>query len=190
MRPGLIGFIVFAFIGMTLLEGVMLGEGGILATGITADVSNTTLTIPADTSGFPAASAATPQVIFIDNEQIAYTGLTPTQFNIPANGRGINNTSKSSHTQGSMVYNQEAAMINESAGFNVVQSNTTVGVITIAMYTLGFFTHAIPNMLTWNFSYLSGPAQYIAIFLKAFSAAIIIAIGIMFVSTIYGLLKP
>lgn len=187
MRLGIIGFLVFAFIGMTLLDGVMQGSGGILATGLTGDITAGVLTIPANTEGFPPASASNPQLIFIEDEQIVYTGYTATQFTIPTNGRGVNSTTSKSHTEGTMVYNQEAAMINETAGFNVIQANTEAGMLNMAWNTAGFLLHALPNMLTWNFSYLSsGPASYIALFLKAISTAITVGLGLMFIYIVFG----
>lgn len=190
MRVGLIGFIVFCFIGLTLLDSVMLGQGGIISTGLTSTISATATTIPADTSGFPAATITSPQVIVIENEQIAYYSYTPTAFLIPANGRGANNTAKAVHSEGKYVYTEEAQMVNETLGFQVVQPGTTVGGLDIAWSSLGFLRHSLPNMLYWNFSFLTGPAQYIALFLKAFSAAIAIGVTILFISSIYGLLKP
>lgn len=189
MRTGLISFVVFAFIGLSLLEGAIQNSGGILSTPLTANISASTLTIPADTSGFPAASGANPQLIYVENEAMLYTSMTATQFNLAANGRGANGTTRANHTTVAVIYNEDAQMVNETAGFYIIQSNTNVGPLNIGWNTLQFLGHAIPNMLTWNFSFFTGWAVYIAIFLNAFSAAVVIGIGILFITVAWGALS-
>jgi hypothetical protein len=140
-------FFAFMLVGTSILLALMTGGGGMSSTQLNGNITNTDVTILVDSNGSFADSG----IICIGDEQIYYSSKTgTTQYNIPAGGRGYNNTKASSHDDGDWVRTQDNAALNASFGFNIGQVFDNWGLFSFPIIVVKFFTTTIPAMVQGN----------------------------------------
>lgn len=123
----------------------MAGAGGIVATSLTAPMTNSANTMSvASTAGFLSSD-----VLVVDNEYIAYSGTTAVSFT--GLTRGYNNSTPTSHTTGKYVYGQEMNLINEALGFNIGTTTATSGTFAVVSMGFTFLARTLINLVIWDF---------------------------------------
>lgn len=157
-------FIVF--LAGQMLSFFIEGQIGLATTQLTAAVSNSTTTIPVNsTDGFRSRD-----FIIIGNEHICYSGMTATSFTGAT--RGCQKTDADSHPATdvngpTIVYNPTTGLVNRFAAFRVVQTFADDGLVKgfITFFSsLGSIAKDIATMLSWDYSYLDGMAVYVKYF--------------------------
>lgn len=152
-------FVVYAI--CIILTAIFQGGGGIVSTSLTSSLSSTeTATINvSSTNGFRSADT-----VYIEDEQIAYTGKTATTFTGLTRAR--NRTSASAHTLvGTPVYSQELGTMNQASGAPVASSEIPGGTISATGFNLKFLVQALPQVVVWNYPFLTGQLIYLRIIL-------------------------
>ncbi len=135
------------------------GESGIAATVLSASLvkSATTATVTS-TTGFPSAGR-----LFVNNEEIEYTGTTSTTFT--GLTRGVNGTSDVSHASGSQALTEVSDAINRGAGFQVAKTQGAIGTLKFAVEQAGVLVSTVWKILAWDYSWLEGNALWIKYYL-------------------------
>lgn len=75
----------------------------------------------------------------------------------------------------------DQTLMNYMTGYD---SFNSAGVWAVVTVPIGFFTHAIPKMLFWDFAFLDGGFEIVRWILMVFSIGAVFALGIEFRSTI------
>ncbi len=145
-------FMLF-FLLNVVLDGIMMGTGGIASTRLTAQITATAVTIPvANASGFLGADYA-----WIGNEKFRYSSHTATTFTVwqsgGANGRGWDDTTASGHGRGSEVYNEAANIGNAILGFNAASATGDLGTFDLVVWGNLFIFQTLPKLITWRFEH-------------------------------------
>ena len=183
MNKLLSGYFVLNLI-LTLFNAAMAGGGGVGATTLTTAMTTTSTVINVvSTTGF-----LTSDVLVVDNEQIAYSGTTPTTFT--GLSRGYNNTSPAAHNSGRNIYTQETNIINEALGFNVATTSSTSGVFTVISLSFTFIGRTLINLVIWDYpNIFQGDLIYARLFLICIGCAFVIYFGINYLLPAMGILK-
>ena len=172
------------FVIFTFINGIYENGGGIAATELNGAIDDDDTTITVDsTVGFLSADA-----IVIGDEQIAYTGTTATSFT--GCTRAYDQTDAEEHEDNSRAYTLSTNIINQSLGFNVASTSSTVGALSVATLTWGFLTTALPNMIVWDFAFLQGQMIIFRYILIAASIGVVVYLGIQMLQTAQGILTP
>ena len=173
--------IVFVF--FTMLSGVMEDGGGMVTTQLNGAISSTDNILVVDTTaGFLAAN-----VVIIGDEEITYTGVTPVSFTGCI--RGTNNTDAVTHTDNTYVYSPESGVLNRSLGFNVIAIGEDAGALSVVNLTWNFLVKALPNIVMWDYSFLTGQLIIIRYLLMAVGVGIIVYFGFSAISTAFGIVR-
>jgi len=174
------------FVLMTLLSGIMEGGGGFATTQVRTAVDDDDVVIPVDsTQGFLVAD-----YIVIGDEEIAYTGVTAAPAaSFTGCTRGYYDTKSAEHAIDANVYSPDSGTLNTALGFNIASTGATAGVFTVVTMTFKFIAKALPNLVFWNFSFLSGNLVYIRYFLMAIGVGLVIYFGVMLISAGMGILR-
>jgi hypothetical protein len=192
------GKMIAFFAGIFILGIVFSGMSGsgsssMASTYITQNVSPSDTTIyVADTTGFLDEDN-----IYIGNEQILYTSLGSDSFgdylNVPSNGRGYNGTDATAHVitpnNDPAVYNESSDIINESLGVNLSDVVGNNGVNAIWLIPWRFFSHALPAMLTMQFSFFSGDMAIVGYMFLACSIGLVITVAMSMLWVAAGVIK-
>lgn len=90
--------------------------------------------------------------------------------------------------EGSWIGGQEVSMINQLTGYTNVEIQSA-GVWAIPKQVAGFFSHGIPKLIAWDYSYLDSgfPALFKWTVLYAISAGVVFGVVQLFVPVIQGL---
>lgn len=167
----------------TLLSGVMEGTGGFNATQLNGAITATSTTITVDnTTGFLSASD-----IIIGDEQISYTGTTATSFT--GCTRGVNDTVARGHLDNALVYNLDAAVQNRGVAFNVVGTSDDIGGLAVAAQTVDYFVKSLPNLIAWDFSFLTGELIVVRWLMIAIGGGFILYIAFNAISAAFGIIR-
>ncbi len=180
----LIACLLFLNVTFIILNGGMAGGGGIATTSLTvaATASTDTLNV-ADTTGF-----LTSDVIVIGSEQIAYTGKTAVSFT--GCSRGYNSTVAATHKSGAQVRTQETDLLNQSLGFNVASTSSTIGAFGIVALGTSFLGHALINLVIWDYpNIFQGDLVYLRLAFIAMSVGVIVTFAIQYLLPAIGVLK-
>lgn len=165
------GFFAFMLVGTSVMLALMMGGGGMQAVQLTADITSTGTTITvSDNSNFLDSG-----LVWIDNEQIYYTSKTGTTvFNVPAGGRGYNNTDAVAHKTGDWLRTEDNAELNRVYGFDVGQLFDSWGLLSFPIMVAKFFTTTIPAMIQGNFgSLFGGPLSLLVDFWLVFGSGFV-----------------
>ena len=123
--------------------------------------------------------------LWVDNEQMHYTGKTATEFT--GLTRGINSTDATTHTNSTTVYTVNAGVINQIFGFSIGTLWNSWGLFALPVIGAKFFTQTIPYLAAGNFTHMfSGYLAIITDVWLAFGAALIILFVMWVVSLIRG----
>jgi len=175
-----IAFFLLALILFGLFMAVLNGGGGIADTNLTAPISSSNATLPVvSTNGFLDSD-----YIYIGDEEIMYTGTTPTTFTGCTRGYGA--SSAVPHSTGAAVYTGEVSSINQALGFNIGQIVTSVGPLSIIIIPFNFLTVTVPRMIAESASFLSGSLglAILGILWMCIIAGFIISLAIVLVSAV------
>jgi hypothetical protein len=173
----MIGGIIFVYVILSILIATMNGGGGVNSTILTSNIGATDTVIPVqNTVGFLSAD-----YIIIGGEQIAYSGLTSNSFTgcVRSNGQA--------HASGSMVYSQETSIINDTLNFNIGAVSSTVGLFSVVVVPIKFFTTAIPNIVRQGLPF-TGVFAFISYLWFAITCGIVISLAIALVWVASGLI--
>jgi len=178
----LTSFFLFCFIGAAILTGIMEGGGGIATTelALTVDADDTTLHVTSTDMFLDA------DFVVIGEERILYTSDNVTAFLNCT--RGHSGTEAVSHVSGSRVYTAETSVVNNALGFNIAATTATVGVFSVVMIPVYFFTRTLPQLVMWNYSFLSGELAILAYFFFAVSAGFVVTLAIQMLQVARGIL--
>jgi len=174
----LMGFMVFIYINLTLLALVGEGVFGVATTTLTGSLTASATTINVgSTTDFLAMNT-----IWIDDEEILFTGKTATSFT--GVSRGANGTKAASHTSGRAVYSEPAGIVNQVAGFNVAAATTTLGTLKTIVLFPSAMAGTAARVLTWNYSWLDGRWSYLRYgFLYPLNAVFVVSLLGFFIVT-------
>lgn len=187
IASALLLFILFSFI-----SSIIEGSGGLATTRLTANIDSTAVTIPvSNTVGFPVAGAdQTLRVIYIEDERIEYTAFNAANTTFTAVTRGTGDTVATTHLTGTKVYSADTNVINTALGFNISESQTTLGGVALPQIIGKFFFVSLPRLITWDFNWLKvGAWQYVRYILFALSAAFVISLTLVLMSAFGGVLQ-
>lgn len=179
----LTGFMILnLFFGF--IDWVVVGNTDINATYLTQAISDNTTTLQvASTGGFYVADYVT-----IGDEEIKYNGIDNTNFLYCT--RGFNGTTAVTHNVNTKVYGRTSAAINNSVGFNIINTGASVGSINIASEAINFVKKTVPSMISWNFYWMkNGFWQYLRLICVAISTGLIFVIAIQLLSALGGVLQ-
>lgn len=166
----MVSFLVIFFIG-SLLAFICEGKGGLKATQLeyNVDASSHVLYV-SSTSGFDKVG-----VIYIEDEQIAYRGVTDNAF--LSCSRGYNGTVPATHAAGKRIYTSDASALNRAMGFDVVRISSAGGLTAFPLVAGGFVIHTLPKLITFDFSFLQGDGLiYFRYFMMLFGVAFVFAV--------------
>ncbi len=158
------------FIG-AILSSIMEGGGGVVTTRLTSNLTEVATTVNVSTTrGFLGSD-----VLVIGDEEIRYMGKTVTTFTGAT--RGWDNTNARAYDANTMVYSEQASVMNTALGFNVAATGTTMGALSLPIFVIKFVTTTMPRLVTWDFNFLKEPGwQYLRYFLWCVSAGFIITV--------------
>ena len=158
-----------------IVDVVSLDTSDYSQTKLTAALSSVATTITVnDTSGFRVAD-----YVVIGDEVIQYSGKTATTFTNCVRPSGT------AHQLGANVYSRQADAVRSSVGYNLMNLSYSGGLLAMPTFLMSFVTRALPQMVTWNYSFLkSDELQYLRLILQAISAGIILYYVIQIVSAI------
>lgn len=182
MNKLIAGYVV-AHVILTFLSSIMEGGGGLNITELSAPISATVVTIDVDsTQGF-----LTSDVIFIEDEEIAYTNINALQFLNCT--RGFNETTAGTHPNNTNVYSPDAGLVNRGLGFNALTTGATSGQLAIIGLTWNFFAKVAGNLVMWDYSFFEGQLVYIRLFFMALSMGFVVYLGFSALTTAFGILR-
>jgi len=179
----LIMFFTFSFVGASILTGILAGGGGLATTLLNGDINDVVAVITVDsTDGFLAAD-----VLTIGDEEIAYTGKTDTTFT--GCTRGYNGTTACTHDDNVNTYTSNASVVNSALGFNVASTAATFGALSVVVIPFNFFTKTLPQLVSWNFSFLTGDLAFVAYFFFAISIGLVVVLALYMVQVAQGIIR-
>lgn len=139
-------FFAFIFVGTSILLQVHVGGGGMSSTQLNGAINAAVTTITVDsTLGFAPSG-----VIWIDNEQINYTGQNAAHTQFTGCTRASNGTDADSHTDNSIVRAEDNAVLNSNFGFDVGGLFDTWGFFAFPVVAVRFISQTIPYMMQGN----------------------------------------
>jgi len=179
----LVSFFAFMFIGAAILTGIMEGGGGIATTALANDIDDTitTLHVQSTTMFLPA------DFVIIGEERILYTSDNATAF--IGCTRGHSGTTAVAHSAGDHVYTAETSVVNNALGFNIAATTATVGVFSVLLIPVYFFTRTLPQLILWNWSFLDGELAILAYFFFAISIGFVVSLAIAMLQVAQGILR-
>jgi len=176
-------FFAFCFVGASILTGILASGGGLATSPLDGDIDAVTDVVTVDSTD-----------MFLDNdymtvgdEQILYTGRTATEFT--GCTRGCNGTTATSHADGDNVYTSNASTINSALGFNVAATAATYGFLSVVVIPFNFFTHTLPQLIAWNFSFLQGELAWVSYFFFAVSIGLVVVLAIYLIQVAQGVMR-
>jgi len=179
----LIMFFAFCFVGASILTGILAGSGGLATSPLDGAIDADDVTITVLSTDMFLDS----DYITIGDEEILHTGKTDTEFT--GCTRGCNGTIAISHSDGDNVYTSNASTVNSAMGFNVAATAATYGFLSVAVIPFNFFTHTLPQLIAWNFSFLTGDLAFVAYFFFAVSIGLVVVLAIYLIQVAQGVMR-
>ncbi len=168
----LIMALLFAFIGLSILSGIMAGGGGITATRLNGTVNATATTLTVDsTNGYLDAD-----YIMVGDEKVLYSGKTSVTFT--GCTRGYDGTDAEAHADNAMVYSADASVVNAAMGFSAAATADTMGVWATLAIPFKFFTKTVPHIMAINWSFLGSELAFLGYFYYIIGIALVVSIAI------------
>ena len=172
-----------------MLCGFMEGTSGIASTVLTADINETVLTIPVEsTEGFAASDYIT-----IEGECISYTALTDVSFTGCARGLENPRTGEqrdaAEHSEGALVMNTSTTALNSLLAIFQAKSSATFGTFIALVFSSAFWS-SLWQMLMWDYSFFTGQLVILRIvLLVTLSGGFLFSIVMMMMSLAQGLFR-
>lgn len=176
-------FFAFSFVGASILTGILAGGGGLATTPLNGAIDHDDVIITVDSTTMFLAN----DYITIGDEEILYTGKTDTTFT--GCTRGCNGTTATSHSDTDNVYTTNAGTINSALGFNVAATAATYGFLSVVVLPFNFFTKTLPQLISWNFSFLTGDMAFIAYFFFAVSIGLVVVLALYMIQVAQGVMR-
>lgn len=180
------------FMFFTILSAVMEGSQGIAATQLTSNVSATSTTLPV-TSGTTTQFIASGDFLWIDDERMAYTGVTAASFTGVTRGiadeNGYGGTA-AAHLLGTVVRNEGANLINSLIGYNAAAASATTGSVFSVIGTGVSVIAALPRMIIFDYSWLSGDLAILRMVFLAICYGPVLYLVLSFLFTQISVMKP
>jgi hypothetical protein len=148
-------FFMFLFVSMSVLSFTMEREPALAATTLSATLTPTATTMHV-ANAVPFAAS---DVLYVDSEVICYSGQTLTTFTGLV--RGCQDTEATAHTAGVSVYNETTGIINQQVGFNIAETQSTMGKFKTVVSMPLTLAKTFAKIVLWDFSYLTGDLVYI-----------------------------
>lgn len=170
-------FVFFVWCIVTIAGNVLMGDGPMVATRLTAPITAAESTsIPvSSTQGFP-----TPGIIVIGDERIGYSSKTATAFTHTVASpmvRGAQSTTAAAHVTGSVVRTVENSMMNQSTAYNVAVVADASGLW--AAVTVGLaILRLLGNFVFLPLSFLGTDLQLIGYVWVCVSLGLLIVFGL------------
>ena len=144
-------FFAFMLVGTSILLGVRTNSYGMQTNNLNypgTELSAVATTITVDsTTNFPKNG-----VLWIDTEKIYYTNTTTTTFT--GCSRAYSNTTASVHPDNTIVYYEDAGLLNQMFAFDIGSLFDKWGLFAFPVVAINFFTHTIPAMAQGNMNNL------------------------------------
>lgn len=157
----------------------MQGSGGIVATDLSAGITDAVLIIPVDsTEGFPPAAASVEQrVIWIGNERIAYTAITTGPDTFTGATRGFGDSDAAAHLINERVYTSQGSYVNRAMDYNIAVITDASGIwaaVAIPLATLKIFG----LFFTVNFAFLGSDMAFLTYIWAAMGIGGLVSFGL------------
>jgi hypothetical protein len=89
--------------------------------------------------------------------------------------------------EGSYIGEEEVDIMNQLTGYNTLEVSGS-GIFSIGKMGIGFLTHGLPKIITWDYGFLQGKWALLKwIVLYPISAGVVYAIGMAFVGVVQGI---
>lgn len=156
-------FIIFMFVGGSILSFTLDGNSGLATSSLTAALTKSTTNIPiADTSGFPTSGG-----VIIDDEEFTYISIQTTATAscpvpsclVVATRGNVNGTKATAHGSGARVYSRLAGLTNIAGGFRVSAFQDLGSVLDIPEavgQVIGAIGSFVAKAIMWDYSFLEG----------------------------------
>jgi hypothetical protein len=169
---------IFLFVFGQIGSAMMEGTSGIATTRLDGAIteSEVTTVMVGNTAGFYSAATTGLNVIFIDGEQIAYSGLTGTTFTTLA--RGVGGTTPAAHSDNAIVYSSTPGHLNKLLGFQVAETDTIFGKFNVLIQLGGAIIGSLPAILTWDYAWMTGNGIWFRYFGWCLSAIVVLGLFI------------
>lgn len=168
----LVTFFLVMLIFCSILGAIVQGGGGIVATALSADITDTDVIIPVDST----TDYLSQDYVVIDEERILYTGLTATTFT--GCTRGYDGTDAEAHSEDAMVYTADASSVNNALGFNIAAVTDSMGWWGTITIPFRFLFQTLPRIARINMSFLTGSLAIISWIWLALVAAFFITLAL------------
>ncbi len=172
-----LAFVFFTWLFVTIAGNVLMGDGPMVATRLTAAISAAEHTsIPvSSTQGFSA-----PGIVVIGDERIAYSSKTATAFTdtvASPMARGAQSTTVAAHVTGSVVRTVENSLLNQSAAYNIAVVADASGIW--AALTIGLaLMRLLGNFIFLPLSFLGTDLQLLGYVWVCVSLGLLVTFGL------------
>ncbi len=170
------------YLAFSILSSIMSGGGGVCATQLTANIDDDDTTIYAVTTGFLEADT-----LFIEDEEITYSGKTNTSFTGCVRGYGTSEAD--SHTSGTAVYTRSTDVLSAAFGFNIINTSEAYGTMGVVNIGFRFLQRGISELASFNFAFLTGDWVYLRYIGMAIGVGLIIVFAVIALSTAFGIIR-
>ena len=133
--------------------------------------------------------------VYVGTEAIDYTGVSDDCPGLPMLPgrcltdlkRGLAGTEAGSYAAGSLVRGSESQALSSLTELQLVETDTGWGVITWPVQSFRALARIVGEMGTWDYSYLDGQGQWLAIFGQLANLAMLIALIRLFAGPLSSL---
>lgn len=164
---------IFLFVFGNMASAMVEGSTGLGATRLDGAIDDATGTITVDsTTDFLSAATSGLNILFIDGEQMIYGGISATQFTSVS--RGENETKAKSHSDNATVYSAVPGRLNQLLAFQVAESDSSIGTFRTVVQLTGAIFTALPALISWDYSWMTGNYSFIRYMGYVLSATLIL----------------
>ena len=183
----MIAGLIFAYVIITLLSGILTGQGGINETVLTAALSS------ADTSCEVQSTGGFLNVdkITIDGESMTYSSIDLNHFYGLNRSNPVNHAVVHSDGSPTIVYCQQTSILNNALGFNTSSVSSNAGGYAILLIPIKFFTTTLPNLIRGSNTLVFLPPElaFVGYFWIAITIGIVISLGIALIWVASSIVK-
>lgn len=139
-------FFAFMLVGTSILVGIQTNSYGMQVTALNGDLTanNTTITVNS-TANFAASG-----VLWIDTEQVYYSGKGAGGTTFTGCTRGRSGTEATTHDDDAIVSAEDAGALTQMFAFDIGSLFDQWGLFAFPVMIINFFTHTIPAMVQGN----------------------------------------
>lgn len=179
----LVSAFVVGFFLLSVVSSIFDGGG----TGTTMTANLVTADEAASITVVSTDGFLTTGIIFIGNEKILHANTDATHF--LGLTRGYENTPAKAHLAGSMVYTEDAGVVNAALGFNPAAVAVKYGFWSAVVIPWNFFTITMPKLMLWDFGFFTGDLLLFRYVLMIVSIGFYITFAIQLGTTIADALR-